>query len=164
MDSTEIVRRDNFAEPKVDAKKFIDNLRNSEELLSRAVNLLYASREIADGKETIKFAFNTVPSTHVEYFNDKSECDLWWNEFVRMLSELCKPPCISVYKTLFQPHYLRRIMCFSDERAHFVVLDFGNARNLALGYKDKWQQIDTYNALCEVLGSRLLPPDKPRKV
>lgn len=115
--------------------------------MPRAADLLYAVRGTVAEENSIKFSFNTAPHTHIEYFTDRAQLDLWWEEFVAMMTAYCAPPCVECGDMLFQPHYLQRIV------PHFVVLDFGNNHNLWLGYKETHAQVALLQDLVAVLGS-----------
>lgn len=142
----------------MDTQKFLGTFTNHADLLARAPRMLYAKREIVDGVAQIGFVFTDAPHRHTERFESVSQCDLWWNEFALMMTEMCTPPCIHAGGcVLFQPAYLRRIMCHSDERAHFVILDFGNKHNLWLGSLNRQTQYETYQDLLCVFG---LPRDE----
>ena len=136
----------------MDVQTFLGNLTNLGHILERAPHLLCAKCAMVDGVPHIVFAFNTEPKVHVEDFDSEAKCDLWWSEFIRIMSGMCQPPCIVVNTILFQPTYLFRAVCHSNETAHFVILDFGNNRNLSLGFHQREQQISLYAALIQALG------------
>ena len=147
----------------MNAQKFIGDLKNLSHLIARTPHLLYAKRETINGVPSVTLAFNTEPKMHIEPFDSEATCNLWWGEFVTLMSEQCTPPCISVGSSIFQRLYLQRIVCHSNEQAHFVILDFGNDRNMWLGYNAKKMQLVIYQALIQVLSPHLLPPDTSRK-
>ncbi len=120
--------------------------------MPRAADLLYAIRGTFVEENSIKFSFNTAPHTHIEYFADRAQLDLWWEEFVTMMTAYCAPPCLQCGDMLFQPHYLQRIVPYSDHRVHFVVLDFGNNHNLWLGYEEAHKQVALLQDLVAALG------------
>ena len=72
----------------------------------------------------------------------------------------CSSPCIGVRNTLFQPARALNLARYSDEHAHFVILDFGGDRALWLGSRDKPMQIALYQALLVALGQEATESDR----
>ncbi len=136
----------------MDAKDFIGNVTLIDELLARGPYLLYAKRETANGVPGVVFAFNTDPKVRTEHFSSDAGCDLLWGEFTRIMTEQCTPPCMAIKNVLFQPMYLRAIGQIANELAYFVVLDFGNTRNLCLGHHAREEQIAMYKTMLCALG------------
>lgn len=145
----------------MDAKDFVGNVTLIDELLVRGPYLLYAKRETVNGVPGVVFAFSTDPKVRTERFSSDAGCDLLWNEFTRIMTEQCTPPCMAIKNVLFQPMYLRAIGQIANELAYFVVLDFGNTRNLSLGHRAREEQIATYKTMLCALGLDVSTSDPP---
>ncbi len=141
----------------MDTRKFLGNLTNAADLLVRAPHMLFAKPDIVDGTPCISFGFTNEPKRHTEHFADIDQRDLWWKEFVSIMTTMCNPACICIGTALFQPLYLRRFVCYTNEQMHFVILDFGNNCAVWLGCHSKEQQIALYADLSKILDSCLEP-------
>ena len=144
----------------MDADKFLGTLTNSVELLARAPELLYAQRHESGGAPCIIFAFTDEPKRHVERFASVENRDIWWNEFVTIMTTMCSPPCVAIREILFQPAYLHRFVCCTKEEMHFVILDFRNDRTVWMGHRKKENQIALFIELSEIL-KPILEDHKP---
>jgi hypothetical protein len=139
----------------MDAKQFLGNFTDRADLLARAPYMLFAKCEEVLGVPCVTFGFTSEPKKLVEQFANVEERDLWWNEFTAIMMGMCTPRCVIMGTVLFQPMYLRRFVCYSNEQAHFVILDFGNNRAVWLGYHQKEDQIALFAALERTLASYL---------
>jgi hypothetical protein len=135
----------------MDAQKFLSSFIDRSYVLSHLTDLLYATCGGTDSAPCATFALKGEPEARIERFENIQQRDLWWDELVSMMTKSCKPPCIVCGSMLFQPHYLLRIVPYSDARAHFVVLDFGNKRNIWLGYKEAHVQVALLQELAVIL-------------
>jgi len=139
----------------VDAKQFLGKLTDRADLLVRSPYMLFAKCDEVNGAPCITFGFTNDPKKHTEHFVNADERDLWWSEFTTIMMTMCTPQCITMGTVLFQPMYLRRFVCHSNEQAHFVILDFGNDRSVWLGSHQREQQIALFAALEHVLAPYL---------
>jgi hypothetical protein len=120
-------------------------------LVQNVANLLYAKCQLV-GEPHIEVAYSDLKERHRENFVSAEECSEAWTKPTYVLTRKLSSPCIPVGNTLFQPAHLLRIIQYTDERGYFIILDFGNDRNLWMVYRDALDRQRTYLALLAVLG------------
>lgn len=131
-----------------------------ERILSDATELVYAKEEKEGDFWHIATRSRNRTAPKLELFTSEAECKAVWEKFVETMTKRCLPPCIEIGNALFQPRYLLELGCYSDERAHFVILNFGENQTLWLGYAERSTQIKLYLALLEALGEEVTEKDK----
>lgn len=137
----------------MDAQTFLARLPDRDNWLMRAHHMLYAKQATVNGVAQVAIAFSDVPKVEICDFESEASCDLWWGEFVRLMTEECRPACIAMATVLIQPVRLARVVTHSSAQAHFIIFDFGNDRNIWCGTYDLKEQQKTFQILTQILGA-----------
>ena len=116
-------------------------------ILDVAPKLLYARRETHEGVERIVLRLHEQDESTILPFLSRDVRDSWWDTLCEFMKQNCSPSCFLIGNVLIQPGYLLTVYAHSNEVSHFVIFDFGNDRNVWIGYRDRAVQLK----VCETL-------------
>lgn len=138
----------------------MDNEKTLAALVAMAPNLVYTKCDEENNFRITTAYKDKAENVHTR-FSEAYDCIEVWEKLSKVLTTKCLPACIQIGNTLFQPHYLQRIILFVDERAFFVALDFGGKHNIAYGKNTRAEQMEMYKDLVSVLGDRVEEGEDP---